>query len=637
MITRFSMEFNRRVIVLLLVGNLAAAVAFSGVNKTVEQNLECTNDFINLTFCDFEAQNCAEYSVTLRSNSGYGDQDCIFKRCDSGRCCCSTEMILVNGETHTAIVWKGGERMGSKIIRVRESIKPIVPTITSVKESNGNFQVMWKTNMEGSFSDSLAFNVTYRKKGDTEKVSEFVRPTKFEGFNYYEILGERWQPSTTYMVSVMSYTDWSGRFSDSSKEMEFTTPASPHSLISAVIVGLSAAAAIISGAIYGCYVKLKAKWWDTVANCPNPKLLNMHPSEQEVLKPVATAISSMYVEPLVLDDSKPWSKGSLTDSSSGSHQQSSGISTGSSCLSYANTEPIDIIAEVQHAIGKAFANLSPVSPPMTTNPLTGLNKDGGLLSAPHDFCGVRADGMSSGSSGFDNKTYSILIPSFPHQITADGLEVQTQPEILCNTAYQPSEGDIVICANQQVPACPLATFPPVVSSLMPTDMSYQQCNADSGRFSYAEDSSLSSMSSGTNTLASCDPVSRVQAGCESSDELIGGATKQNAKIEEATVCDENPCYGCVPAGSHSFPPVDDDYQAFQNLVEQSDILLSERRSGEEEEHMSKYPEGSSTKMPQIFLSPDFTYNVQGGQTPFLSLISVPQSMPVTTDSGYQSV
>ncbi|XP_070825895.1 uncharacterized protein [Chaetodon trifascialis] len=626
------MEFNRRVVVLLLVGNLAAAVAFSGVKNTVEQNLKCTNDFIDLMFCDFEAQNCAEYNLTLRSNSGYGDEHCIFKQCGSGRCCCSTEMILVSGETHTAVVWKGGENMGSKIIRVRESIKPRVPTITSVKESNGNFQVMWKTNMEGSFSDSLDFNVTYRRKGDTEKVSEFVRPAKFEGFNYYEIPGERLEPRTTYMVSVQSYTNCSGLFSDSSKEVEFTTPAAPHSLISAVIIGLSAAAAVISGAIYGCYVKLKAKWWDKVAK---PQL-DMHPSEQEVLKPVAPAISSVYVEPIVPDDGKPWSKGLLTDSSSGSHQQSSGISTGSSCLSYANTEPVDIIAEVQDAIGKVFANLSPVSPPMTANPLTGLNRDGGLLSAPHDFCGVRADGMSSGSSGFDNKTYSILIPSFPHQITADGSEVQPQPEILCNTAYQPSEGGIVICADQQVPACPLAAFPPVVSSLMPTDMSYQQCNADSGRFSYAEDSSLSSMSSGTNTLASCDPVSRVEAGCESSDELIGGAMKLNGKIEEATVCDANPCYGCVPAGSHSFPPVDDNYQAFQNLVEQS-VLFSERRSGEEEEHMSKYPEGPSTKMPQLFLSPGFTNNVQGGQTPFLSLISVPQSMPVITDSGYQSV
>lgn len=48
--------------------------------------------------------------------------------------------------------------------------KPKAPTITSVKESNGNFEVMWRTNMGDYFSNSLAANVTYHKKRDTEKV-----------------------------------------------------------------------------------------------------------------------------------------------------------------------------------------------------------------------------------------------------------------------------------------------------------------------------------------------------------------------------------------------------------------------------------------------------------------------------------
>lgn len=217
--------------------------------------------------------------------------------------------------------------------------------------------------------------------------------------------------------------------------------------------------------------------------------------------------------------------------------------------------------------------------------------------------------------------------------------------MLCDSAYHPSEGD-VICAGQQTPACPLVNLLPVVSSLMPTDMSYQQCNTDSGRFSYAEDSSLSSVSSGTNTTASCDPVSRVEAGCESLDEGMGGATKLNGKTKETTICDETPCYGCGPAGSHSFPPVDDDYQAFQNLVEQPDILFSEKRSGEKEELLNTFPEESFTEMPQSFLSPvvpGFVNSVQGGQClselqrPFLSLIPAYQSVPVISDSGYQSV
>lgn len=215
--------------------------------------------------------------------------------------------------------------------------------------------------------------------------------------------------------------------------------------------------------------------------------------------------------------------------------------------------------------------------------------------------------------------------------------------MLCDSAYHSSEGDVVICADQRTPACPLVNLPPVVSSLMPTDMSYQQCNADSGRFSYAEDSSLSSVSSGTNTT---DPVCRVEVGCESFDEGVGGVTKLSGKTEELIICDENPCYGCGPAGSHSFPPVDDDYQAFQNLVEQPDISFSEKRRDEKEEHWNEFPEESFTKTPQSFLNPvvpGFVNSVQDGQSlselqrPFLSLIPAYQSVPVITDSGYQSV
>lgn len=330
--------------------------------------------------------------------------------------------------------------------------------------------------------------------------------------------------------------------------------------------------------------------------------------------------------------------GPLRDTSGGSPQQSSGISTGSSCLSYANTEPVDIIAGVQDALGKAFANISPISP-LTTSPLTELNNDSGLLSSPSNLCGVRADDICSGSSGFDNQTYSILIPSFPQQIMADSSEIQMQTEVLCDSAYHPSDGDVVICADQQLPASPLVTLPPVVSSLVATDMSYQQCNADSVRFSFAEDSSLSSISSGSNATAPCDPVSRVEAACECSDEAVGGAAKLNAKAE-------NPCYGCVPTGSCSFPPVDDDYQAFQSLVEQPDTLFSEKQSGEDEAHLNKYPEESLTETPGSFFSPvdpGFTNNVQGGsvslpaQRPFLSLLSAEKSVPVITDSAYLSV
>lgn len=48
---------------------------------------------------------------------------CALKQCDSGRCCCSVQMILVLGETHTATVWRGNERVESKKIDVSASSK----------------------------------------------------------------------------------------------------------------------------------------------------------------------------------------------------------------------------------------------------------------------------------------------------------------------------------------------------------------------------------------------------------------------------------------------------------------------------------------------------------------------------------
>lgn len=166
---------------------------------------------------------------------------------------------------------------------------------------------------------------------------------------------------------------------------------------------------------------------------------------------------------------------SLTDTGSG-------ISAGPSSASSANTEPVDIKAGVQDALAEVFIQLGPKTS-TTTNLLTESNKDSGLLFTPDNPHGVKADDstFSPESTDFDNKTY---LPNWPHQIA-------TQAQMLCVSAYHPSEGDTVISPDQQAPARPLVNSPPLGSSLMPTDMSYQQQNADSGKFPYTEDSSLS--------------------------------------------------------------------------------------------------------------------------------------------------
>uniref|UniRef100_A0A7N6ASB6 Fibronectin type-III domain-containing protein n=1 Tax=Anabas testudineus TaxID=64144 RepID=A0A7N6ASB6_ANATE len=600
------------VFILLGSGHVVTAVSLPG------SSLECTNDFIEHMFCQFKAENCSEHSLRLITDRKDEENSCVFQKCDTGPCCCSVPMMLIYGETVTANVKKGGVMVESKEFNITDSIKPKAPTIISVKESNGNYRLQWTTNMEGYFSDTLAANVTYYKKGDKNKVSEFVDSTTLDGFRYFEILGQDLEPSTTYVVSVRSFTDWSGKYSDSSEEWEFTTAISPNTLLLAIIISLSVFAVLITGAMYGCYVKYKTKWWDTVAN---PKLF-IYPIHQEFLKPEPLFISSVYVEPLVPDDSNSWLKGLLTDTSSENTEHSSGISTGSSCLSYANAEPADIIGGVQDALCKAFPNISPMSP-VTTSQFLDSNKDSGLFCALSNPCGVRDDDVTSESSGFDNRTYSILIPSCSQQVMTDSSEVQTRSDIVCDSEYHRSEGDAVACAEQQVPSCPLFNLALLASSHVPTDMSYHQCNADSA---YAEDSSLSS--------ASCDLASSVEAGCGSFDQVVSGATDANGKRVAAFVCDENPFYGHVPADSHSFLSVDDDYQAFQNLVGRSDVLRSEQIRGEDEEHLDKYPEASFAKIPPVI--PGFINNVHGGlQRPLMPLMSA--HMPIITESGYQSV
>ncbi|XP_044198753.1 uncharacterized protein LOC122974723 isoform X3 [Thunnus albacares] len=401
------MKFNRRVrdrmsLILFLLGNIAS-VALSDLDNETGLNLVCTNDFEDLMSCHFDAQNCTEYNLTLRSNDGYGEQRCIVKQCDTGRCCCSVKMKP--GETHTATVFKGGQSVESKVISITASVKPKAPTIISVNESNGNFRVEWTANTNSnSLRSRLSAQVTYHKKGDTKEVSENITTAIVNGPNYYEILGKHLEPSTTYLVSVKSYTNISGLFSDSSEEHEFKTPASRHALLLAVIICLSFAAVIITSVALGCF-------------------------------------------------------------------EISGMSTG---FSSAIIEPADIKAGVRDALSKAFVHIGPRSS-VTASLLTESNKDSDLLSATYNPC-VTADDLKNSpqSTDFDNMTYLIRIPSC--QI------MMNNSEMFCDSVYHPSEGDMMTCPDKQAPVCPDPVqqniiLPAVVSSLMPTDMSYQ-CSPD---------------------------------------------------------------------------------------------------------------------------------------------------------------
>ncbi|XP_047436169.1 uncharacterized protein LOC125005153 [Mugil cephalus] len=559
---------------LLFLGHVVTAIALTGVHSETALNLDCTNDFEKM-FCQVEAQNCTEYNLTIESDLGDGTESCSLQQCDSGRCCCTVTMKLILGETHTATVWRAGKSLESKKISVTDTVKPKTPTIISVNESKGNFEVKWISNMEASFP--LTAEVTFYKKGDTKKVTESITRAIVEGLNYYEINGERLESSTTYMVSVRTHTNISGKFSDSSNECEFTTSSSLVIVPLAIIISLSMTAVILGGVLYVCYIKYKRKWWDTVVKDLNPKLLNMHPSKTELLKPSPVVFSPLTVsirdDTHSLDDSKKGSK--LCDTSSWSLQQSSGISTGSSALRHANPEPAQftIADAVRDALHEALPTIGQMTP-LTTDPSIDLNSD----------YSVKVKDIRSGPSCFVNRTYSPLMPG-----------ESTNPPSESNTVT-------VTCPDSLSPVQQLI----ISASLdMVVDDSYQQCNAESGRFSYTEDPSLSSISSDTSTAPCCDLMSRVEAECEDS-----GGSNLNAKSEEDNLCDKNSCHGSLV--------VDKDYQSLQSLVQQPDVSFPEWKSGEQKERLDKYWEEPPAKINQsVFVST--------------------QSAPLIVISDYQSV
>ncbi|XP_063333792.1 uncharacterized protein LOC134630442 [Pelmatolapia mariae] len=279
------MDSNRRVcirisVILLLVAHITTAAVLSGNNQTTDFSLDCTNDIDELMLCQLELQNCTEYSLTLQSVDG--KKNCILQQCSTGQCCCSFRLILVLGETHTASIWKDGNVTESKVFSVTESIKPRTPAIKSVTESEGNFEVMWTSNMVGYINNEMTAVVTYYKKGETEKTSGPFKPATVDGLNYYVIKGQDLDPSSAYVVSVKSFLSLSGKFSDSSEEWEFQTAGSPHYPLLVIIICLSIAAVILSAVMYGSYVKCKGNWWDVITKPPNPSFLHIYPSKEQV-------------------------------------------------------------------------------------------------------------------------------------------------------------------------------------------------------------------------------------------------------------------------------------------------------------------------------------------------------------------
>ncbi|XP_051918809.1 uncharacterized protein LOC127599146 isoform X2 [Hippocampus zosterae] len=549
------------IVAVVVVGNIATSASLSGVN------LDCTNDYENWTSCHFDAPNCTDYNVTLRSLDGYGETHCLPVECASEKCCCSIHMLLILDENHTAFVRRRGEYVESKNISVKYSFKPQTPSIVSVNETNGNFQVIWRTNInKRHIREIISTLLTYRKKGETEEMTEVVKAPQVETQLCFlcftsEILGAHLEPSTTYIVTAQNVLPWKSPQSDRSEEYEFTTP-SRESLLLTLIITLSLLAITISSGAYVCYVKCRAKYWDSVSS-QNSKLLNIYPSKEEVLKPMPPIISSIYVETLIPGDLKPWSKGSLIDSSTESLLQSSGIGSGPPSLSYACTEAADIIAGVQGAVSKALMNIIPASA-STNHLLKESSKPNGVSSTRPSPCN------SEQHSGCENAvTYSFIRPV---HVIPETLKIHAQPQLPFECGYQ-GTGSVSTCADKRGSACEENSFPTLVSSYTLTPASRQQANRDSGRFSIGENSDASLSCS--NASLSGDVACRMETGHEGCQEMF--ISRACSKWEDATK--EGKALLCIPASLQGHFPVDDNYQVHRCLKELRD------RPFEEETHL----------------------------------------------------
>ncbi|XP_062327060.1 uncharacterized protein LOC134027858 [Osmerus eperlanus] len=327
-------------------------------------DLQCYNDYDETMDCHFSSlkSNCSEYNLELKTSDPNDSYSCIFKeimRSSDVICSCSISMrSLIISEEFTATL-----RNQSFRIRVSNSIKPKRPKITEVKQSpNGNFWVTWTTNHKKTLADKLTTELTYKKTGDIDGVSQNTSST------FFEILGTDLEPNTKYVLIIRTYTDFSERFSDSSEEWHFTTPVGSSHVFKIVIVALSIVAISLTCFLFWCFIRLKSKCWDTVPKYPCPALLKIDSKEPWILSPSKTPLCPISVDSLKMNGTEG-KQLAIQDGSGQRHEYESEAVHDFSSQSYALTCPPPMndltpcngqkqIAKTQAELFKVLHNLS---------------------------------------------------------------------------------------------------------------------------------------------------------------------------------------------------------------------------------------------------------------------------------------
>lgn len=214
-----------------------------------------------------------------------------------------------------------------------------------------------------------------------------------------------------------------------------------------------------------------------------------------------------------------------------------------------------MIAGMHEALSKAFMALNPLSPPSSNIP-PDCGRATEVSAARDDPCRITADDLGSAIS---NKTYSIVIPSSPPQEHWDSVRIEKLTGRACESAHPLSERNTSTCPDKPAaaatthwaPAIEQIHFPAAGVPGIQVNMSYQRCDVGSE----ADDLCVPSDAGATDTAQPFPLRSTAEVWCKS-HEVPGDGTEPESK--DVSVCE----------AAHSFPLVDDSYQAFQTLVEQ---------------------------------------------------------------------
>uniref|UniRef100_A0A4W5NAL1 Fibronectin type-III domain-containing protein n=1 Tax=Hucho hucho TaxID=62062 RepID=A0A4W5NAL1_9TELE len=590
-------------LLLIIVTNLGTLIADDAMS---DGNLQCFNDYDESMVCHFPTDNskCAEYNMKLTfwRTENISKNDCTFKEKersnDVSKCGCSIDLMrFILGEEFNATLWNSGKLLNSKVFSIKRSIKPKTPTVQEVKPTeNGDFLVKWKTNYpdDNLLPKVLITELSYRKKGETDKVS------KNESTTSHELLGRDLEPNTIYALKVRTYTDWSGHFSDWSEELEFTNPASSRKVLQIVIVFSCIAVIIITSALFWCCVRLKTKLWDNIPKCSNPDLLYMVPGVPKVFSPPKILLSYIYVDSLKMDtEGKTWTNPSTVDGSSGRGHgseldSSSSLGNAHTCSMSPEPSNVQIISNLQEALSKVFPSLVPLdgnpqslllAPPMTDDGTQmncpESNRDIGVCSSDYNPLNFMSE---SGGSCFNNIAYSRSVPlnSLQELTTSKTSSFPMRPLLFCNS-YHSGEAEVLKNGHPQLflgtgqQDLNLSTN---CTPLLQTDFSYHLCDGasnDSETTTSAEDTSLIYGSNVSDVIS-------VVAGYQSFSEAVGKDSErgtdafmdvplplkgfQDVDSREPLIY-VNPCYHSLPDPGCSLPPSDGDYQALQSLGQNS--------------------------------------------------------------------